>query len=140
MTVYRVEVQRRFSDIDLLGHVNNVVYHDYLQEARVRIIREMMRRDDVEFSHIVARQEIDHLRPLSLKPEPVVVEIWVSRIGGASYTVDYRVLDDDGTIAAKARSIMVFYNIELETPTRIPDEVRSVLSQMLEPEDEPVDA
>ena len=66
MTIFRVPVQRRFSDIDVLGHVNNVVYHDYLQEARVRIIREMMNTEDVEFSHIVARQEIDHLRPLAL--------------------------------------------------------------------------
>ncbi len=135
MTVYRVPVQRRFSDIDLLGHVNNVVYHDYLQEARVRLIREMMRRNDIEFTHIVARQEIDHLKPLALKPEPIIVEIWVSKIGGASYNVDYRVLDDDGSIAAKARSVMVFYNAVEEAPTRIPDDVRAVLTSMLEPAD-----
>ena len=133
MTIFRVPVQRRFSDLDLLGHVNNVVYHDYLQEARVRIIREMMRKDDVEFSHIVAHQEIDHLRPLGLGAEPIIVEIWVSAIGGASYTVDYRVLDDDGQVAAKARSVMVFYNVELQAPTRIPDDVRAVLTGMLEP-------
>lgn len=132
MTVFRVPVQRRFSDLDVLGHVNNVVYHDYLQEARVRIIREMMRQDDVEFSHIVARQEIDHLRPLGLGAAPITVEIWVSAIGGASYTVDYRVLDDDGEVAAKAKSVMVFYNIELQAPTRIPDDVRAVLTGMLE--------
>jgi acyl-CoA thioester hydrolase len=132
MTIFRVPVQRRFSDIDVLGHVNNVVYHDYLQEARVRIIREMMNTEDVEFSHIVARQEIDHLRPLALGAAPITVEIWVSGIGGASYTVDYRVLDDDGEIAAKAKSVMVFYNIELQAPTRIPDDVRAVLTNMLE--------
>ena len=133
MTIFRVQVQRRFGDIDMLGHVNNVVYHDYLQEARVRIIREMMRQDDVDFSHIVARQEIDHLRTLDLRPAPITVEIWVSAIGGASYTVDYRVLDDDGQVAAKARSVMVFYNVELQAPTRIPDDVRAVLTGMLEP-------
>ena len=29
----------RWADIDLLGHVNNVVYVDYLQEARVDMLR-----------------------------------------------------------------------------------------------------
>lgn len=134
MTVFRVPVQRRFSDIDVLGHVNNVVYHDYLQEARVRIIREMMGRVDVDFSHVVARQEIDHLRPLALRPEPVIVEIWVASIGGASYVLEYRILDDDGSVSAKARSVMVFYNVVEEAPTRIPEHVRAELTRMLEPD------
>ena len=29
----------RWADMDLLGHVNNVVYVDYLQEARVDMLR-----------------------------------------------------------------------------------------------------
>ena len=29
----------RWADLDLLGHVNNVVYVDYLQEARVDMLR-----------------------------------------------------------------------------------------------------
>ena len=29
----------RWADMDLLGHVNNVVYVDYLQEARVDMMR-----------------------------------------------------------------------------------------------------
>ena len=29
----------RWADLDLLGHVNNVVYVDYLQEARVDMMR-----------------------------------------------------------------------------------------------------
>ena len=29
----------RWADMDLLGHVNNVIYVDYLQEARVDLLR-----------------------------------------------------------------------------------------------------
>ena len=29
----------RWADMDLLGHINNVVYVDYLQEARVDMLR-----------------------------------------------------------------------------------------------------
>ena len=34
----------RWADLDLLGHVNNVVYVDYLQEARVDFMRSLSRR------------------------------------------------------------------------------------------------
>ena len=37
----RIEIYRRFSDLDPLGHVNNVAYHDYLQEARMGLIGEL---------------------------------------------------------------------------------------------------
>jgi len=35
--VYRCPL--RWADLDLLGHVNNVRYVDYLQEARVDLMR-----------------------------------------------------------------------------------------------------
>ncbi len=40
--VYRCPT--RWADLDLLGHVNNVVYVDYLQEARVDLVRTMLGR------------------------------------------------------------------------------------------------
>ena len=36
---HRYECPLRWADLDLLGHVNNVVYVDYLQEARVDMLR-----------------------------------------------------------------------------------------------------
>ena len=33
------ECPMRWADLDLLGHVNNVTYVDYLQEARVDMLR-----------------------------------------------------------------------------------------------------
>ena len=33
------ECPMRWADMDLLGHVNNVIYVDYLQEARVDMLR-----------------------------------------------------------------------------------------------------
>ena len=41
MSVFVTQVYRRFSDLDPLGHVNNVVYLDYLQEARLRALMQI---------------------------------------------------------------------------------------------------
>ena len=132
MALFRVPVQRRFSDIDLLGHVNNVVFHDYLQDARVQVIREMTRVNSISFTQVVVRQAINYRRPLLLRAEPVIVEIWVSQVGGASYTFEYRIIDDDGTLAADAQSVMAYFNTETQSATRIPADVREMLMASIE--------
>ncbi|HAN70978.1 MAG TPA: hypothetical protein DCQ36_05240, partial [Actinobacteria bacterium] len=92
--IIRVPVHRRFSDLDPLGHVNNVVFHDYLQEARVGLLRDLDFVRGEDFSQVVVKQEITHRKPLMYAPEPVIVEIWVDRIGNSSYTLGYRILDE----------------------------------------------
>ena len=127
-------MQRRFSDIDLLGHVNNVVFHDYLQEARVHVIRQVTAGTHIGFTHVIVRQEINHRRPLYLKAEPVTVEVWIPTIGAASYQFAYRILDDDGSLAADALSVMAYYNPETKSASRIPPDVRALLTEALEPD------
>jgi YbgC/YbaW family acyl-CoA thioester hydrolase len=96
MARYAVELKPRWSDMDAYGHVNNVTWLEYLQEARV----------DMFFVHapqrgterlvegvVVARAEIDYKLALRYRPEPVRIEMWVSRVGAASFTVEYEVLD-----------------------------------------------
>lgn len=46
-------------------------------------------------STLVARQEIEYLRPLGYRREPVVVEMWIGHLGGASLDVCYEVHGGD---------------------------------------------
>ena len=125
---HRVHVERRFSDLDVLGHVNNVVYAVYLEEARVRLLTELGRRGVTVPPMVVARQEIDYARPLTLKPEPVEVVTWVESVGGSSYVVSYEIRDDDGTVAARARTVVVCFDPATGRSAAIPDDLRSALS------------
>ena len=127
MPVMRVPVQRRFSDIDALGHVNNVVYLDYLQDARVAAMWSAGVVEGIGFSHVVVRNEIDYRRPLVLHEEPLIVEIWVSEIGRTSYTFSYRILDEQGQVASEAKSVMVAVDMESGSPMRISVELRAAL-------------
>ena len=70
----RVEIQRRFSDLDPLGNVNNVAYHDYLQEARMGLIGELGAVVNDDFAQIVVSQEIRHIKPLGYSRVPVIIE------------------------------------------------------------------
>ena len=89
----------RWADLDLLGHVNNVVYVDYLQEARVDMFRVSAsddRADDLAEGVVVVRHEVTYLRPLNFDFRPVKIESWVTEIRAASFTINYEVVDDSG--------------------------------------------
>lgn len=121
----RVPVHRRFSDLDPLGHVNNVVFHDYLQEARVGLLRDLDFVRGSDFAQVVVKQELVHRKPLMYAPEPVVVEIWVERVGNSSYTLGYRILDEVGDVAAEATTVMAVVDAVSGRPIRMSAELRA---------------
>ncbi|MFT4753758.1 MAG: acyl-CoA thioester hydrolase [Salibacteraceae bacterium] len=59
----------RFRDLDGLGHVNNVVYLSYVEQARIRYFDAILgdRQDWNEWGVLLARTEINYIRPLLLK-------------------------------------------------------------------------
>ncbi len=133
MRIFRAHVERRFSDLDMLQHVSNVVYNDYLQEGRIRMMREL-RADFAEpyFPQVLARQEINYRKTLVLGPAPLVVEAWISSVGRTSYEVGLRILDDDGSLAADAMSVMVCFDPVTQKSVPIPADYREALIAAME--------
>ena len=124
----RIEIQRRFSDLDPLGHVNNVAFHDYLQEARMGLIGDLDAVVNDDFAQIVVSQEIRHVRPLGYSREPVVIEATVTDIARTSYSIVYRVLDENGDIAAEATTRLAVVDPVSGRPIRMPESLRERLS------------
>ncbi len=125
----RVPVHLRYSDLDPQGHVNNVMFHDYLQEARVFLLSDLDVLRGPGFFHVVVKQELMHRKPLLYAREPVIVEIWVERIGNSSYTFGYRILDEHDDVAAEATTVMAVVDPQSGRPIRMSDDLRSVLEQ-----------
>ena len=131
----------RWADMDQLGHVNNVTYVDYLQEARVDMFREHApERGGEELAEgvVVVRHEVKYVAPLVFRREPVSVEIWASQIRAASFTLAYEVFDEtpDGRrVYLRARSVLTPYVFGSQRPRRLTEQERVVLQRFLEPED-----
>ena len=108
----------RFSDIDLLGHVNNVRYFDYVHEANVEVLTGVFQEARVPgtVSTVVVRSEMDHLRQMDLRPEPYAVWARVTALGRTSVTLESEVRDGDQVLA---RSRVVEVNVD-EDGTPIP--------------------
>jgi acyl-CoA thioester hydrolase len=99
----------RFSDVDVYGHVNNVKYFEYYQEARIAFILSLagsstgeaprhFEPDSTE-RQVVARIDVDYRRPIRFRPAPYVVETEVTRIGTSSYDLACRIVDAPGSDA-----------------------------------------
>jgi acyl-CoA thioester hydrolase len=126
----------RWSDMDAFGHVNNVVFLRYLEEARIDFMfTQAAAAGAGEFAggSVVARHEIDYLKPLVHRPTPVTVETWVTRLGAASLTVSYEIkdTDDDGreTVYVRASTVVVPYDLAAARPRRISPVERAFLAR-----------
>jgi acyl-CoA thioester hydrolase len=124
----------RWSDMDAYQHVNNVVYLAYLEEARVDMLfhaAKQMGISALEEGLVVARHEIDYKRPLVYHPDGVDIDVWVTGIGAAHFTLGYVVHDAD-TIFARAASTLVPFDLAAHRPRRVSEEERSFLTLYLD--------
>jgi acyl-CoA thioester hydrolase len=138
---HRYECPLRWADLDLLGHVNNVTYVDYLQEARVDMLRVHApdsRAEDLAEGVVVVRHEVEYLRPLEFRHRPVTIESWVTEVRAASFTMAYEILDEEPgggrTTYLRAWTVLTPYVFAEERPRRLSADERTALQPFLEPE------
>jgi acyl-CoA thioester hydrolase len=122
-------------DIDYAGHVSNIVYLRWMETARAKLleaagkpVQELLREGIVP---ILAGTTIEYRRPILLD-DRIRVEIWLSRMQGATARIEVRFFDDDGRLAATGWHRGVFINAETKRPVRVPTVLRSALEPFLE--------
>lgn len=114
----------RWSDMDAYRHINNSAYLQYLEQARVALF--FHRHEGFTSGTVIARHEIDYLRPVVYHPEPLQVHMWIEKAGGARFTVRYEVYDGE-RLAAKAATMCVTFDFATDRPRRLTAEERDVL-------------
>jgi len=122
-------VQVRFSDVDVYGHVNNVKYFEYLQEARILMVADLWRGLD-PISLVVAQTDVDYRVPILFRPEPYDAWSWASRVGQRSATIESMILDG-GTVLARARVAIVFFDPRTERSVAPPEPYLEGLRSLL---------
>jgi len=133
--VYECHV--RFSDVDVYGHVNNVKYFEYYQEARIAFLLSLAEEPyDAEsaMGQVVGRIDVDYRRPILFRPEPYAVETWVTRIGTSSYDLSSRILDvpgDGGEVFSKADVRLVAFDLATQRSRPLGPTERDRLEKVL---------
>lgn len=94
--------------MDALGHVNQAVYHELLEEARTELISSLP--SPTKQSFVMARVELDYRREIPLNHRFVEVTLVVESIGRSSITLSQQIFRSDGELAADGRSVMVAWD------------------------------
>lgn len=132
-------VQVRFSDVDVYGHVNNVQYFEFFQEARILLTRRLMERTapgTASPSVVVAQQDIEYKRPMLLRPEPYDSWTWITHLGRTSMVLEAEIRDASagctdgptGEVMARGRFVLVFFDPASGRPTEPSPQVRAAVS------------
>lgn len=120
----------RFGDIDGLRHVNNTVIPGWFEQARNPIYRIFNPEFAFEgWNLILARYEIDFLRPLVISGE-VTIRTWVSRVGTSSFEVAQEA-EQGGVRCTRGATVLVHYDFALGRPVPIPPAIRALLGEHL---------
>jgi acyl-CoA thioester hydrolase len=120
-------VQLRWSDPDMLGHVNHARALSLLEDARLAMVD-----GGPGGSVILARLEVDYLRQLYYRVgEQLCVSSWVTRLGTKSFTVRQELAQDD-QVAIRADVVMVLFDFETDASRAMSGEERAHWSRFLE--------
>ncbi|WP_292902483.1 thioesterase family protein [Microbacterium sp.] len=132
-----VPIPLRWGDLDALGHVNNTSMLKLLEEARLRAF---WRGDDDgdplptavfdmdvlesggERATLIARQEIEYLRPVPYSQRPLDVRLWIGAMGGSSADICFEVFSpigvEDPVLYARATAVVVLVDTASGRPIR----------------------
>jgi len=124
-----VSIKVRFRDVDSMGHVNNAVYLNYFEEARIGFFEQLvgLEWDWKEFGILVARHEIDYRLPVELN-DRVHVETWCEHIGKTSIIMMYNVHTQNG-ICTSGKTVLVCFDYSSKKKISVPDIWRSKLAK-----------
>lgn len=90
---HTVEIQLRFNDFDLLGHVNNAVYQHYYDYARINYFKKVIGELNwLNFSVIMASIKIEYHKPINLN-EKISIRSRMKIIGNKSLIMIQEIYD-----------------------------------------------
>jgi acyl-CoA thioester hydrolase len=121
---HKVSVQIRFNDIDLAGHVNNAVYQEYFDRARLDYFKDCFKQqiDWTKEGFVIASIQVDFFSPVFLEDKISVVTC-VESIGEKSLIM-VQLLFKEGEVepAAHGKTVMVSYDYRKRESIAMPTE------------------
>src|SRR3954462_6029870 len=102
--------------MDAYGHVNNVVFLRYLEEARIDFL--FRPEKDFKQGSVVARHEIDYKRQLVHRPAPGDMRAWLTEGRAASFPLADGV-KGGAHVSVRASTVIVPFDFEAQRPRRI---------------------
>jgi acyl-CoA thioester hydrolase len=124
--VVGVHLALRHRDLDSLGHVNQAVFHELLEEVRAAFFRRAV--PDLPFEgYVLVRSELDYKHEVRIQAGHVTGECRVADVGRSRVELENLLRLPDGTVAAQGRAVMVAWDGETRRSRALSDDERRAL-------------
>jgi acyl-CoA thioester hydrolase len=132
-TLHQFDIAVRWGDMDGLGHINNIVYLQYFEEARVLWMSSLggvLRPDQAGM--ILKKSAVTYNAPVS-HPATLRVTTRAGSVGRTSFGLvgDMHLIDADGkphgASVCDGEFVIVWFDYAAQKPALIPDWLRAVL-------------
>lgn len=126
---YRLSVPLRWRDMDMLGHLNQSVYHELLEEARAGMLTELSGRTGhaENATFVVVRVELDYRHEVRKDHGYVDIVVRCGHVGTSSFVLEHDVLLPEGTVAATGKTVLVGWDAAARGKRVLRDEERTAL-------------
>ena len=121
-------IQLRWMDADAFGHVNNTMYFQYYDTAKMDYFRKVCPDLVDQCAIVTVHLEADLMHQVFTREELVNVESAIVRIGNSSFTFQQRLVGaKDGEVKCVGQTIMVLFHVKEEKTVPFTPEWRKII-------------
>lgn len=125
-----VPIQVRWGDMDAFAHVNNIIYFQYFEQARIRFFRESLPDFDGSpdgIGPILASTSARFKAPVTY-PDTLHVGVRVADVEDDRFTMEFSAFSEElQRVAATGDALVVSYDYAARRPVSIPAAWREAL-------------
>lgn len=121
----------RWGDMDAMGHVNNTVYFQYLEQARIEWFRSIGQngKDENGQGPVIINAHMTFLKQLRF-PGDIELRVYAGQVGRTSFEtrIEIRRTDLPGVIWAEGGAKVVWSDYAAEKSVPVPDAIRALIA------------
>lgn len=122
-----MKLKVRVSETDLLGHINNKSYFDYIEESTNHFYHETGLSLEDPYTFILAKISCEFINQ-GFFGQTLRLESYPTEIGHKSVTLVTHIIDDkENELIAKGESVLVYFNVEAQQSLPIPEDMKEKL-------------
>ncbi|WP_461790725.1 acyl-CoA thioesterase [Pedobacter sp.] len=124
---YRTVIEMRFTDLDMMGHVNNAMYFTYMEIARTKYWQHTIQWDWKKTGVVIGKAGINYIKPIYFG-DKISIYVRTSRIGNTSFDLEYiivKTINGEEVICSKGKTVCVVYDYATKSPISIPERERN---------------
>ena len=123
---HSITLKLRFSDFDLIGHLNNAKYQTFLEDARITYFNDVIgaNKSNWKFNTVVSSITINFIKPIEYG-DTIKLYTRFSNFNLKTHEVQNLFIRTNKSnieeIVCKAHTIMASYDYESKLPTELPE-------------------